>query len=72
MMQRWVVHGAERFTMPNAQKGNEHLEGRMMFDAPLKAWLSEFLDLVFLKKEAGIASSLLYGASMPATEMAQS
>ncbi|OLP42773.1 glutamine amidotransferase [Rhizobium oryziradicis] len=47
MMQRWVVHGASRFTMPNAQKGRDHLEGRMLFDAPLKAWLSDFLDLVF-------------------------
>jgi GMP synthase (glutamine-hydrolysing) len=47
MMQRWVVHGAERFTMPNAQAGSAHLEGRMMFDTPLKAWLSNFLDLVF-------------------------
>lgn len=49
MMQRWVVHGAHRFIMPNAQQGRDHLEGRMIFDAPLKAWLSEFLDLVFVK-----------------------
>lgn len=48
MMQRWVVHGAHRFVMPNAQQGREHLEGRMIFDAPLKAWLSDFLDLVFV------------------------
>lgn len=51
MMQRWVVHGAHRFVMPNAQIGREHLEGRMLFDAPLRAWLSEFLDLVFDKAE---------------------
>jgi GMP synthase (glutamine-hydrolysing) len=47
MMQRWVVHGAERFTMPNAQVGSKHLEGRMMFDTPLRAWLSNFLEMVF-------------------------
>lgn len=47
MMQSWVVRGASRFVMPNAQQGREHLEGRMIFDAPLKAWLHEFLDLVF-------------------------
>lgn len=52
MMHRWVVHGAERFTMPNAQQGAEHLEGRMIFDAPLKAWLSDFLDIVFLRQKA--------------------
>ncbi|RCW25927.1 GMP synthase (glutamine-hydrolysing) [Ciceribacter lividus] len=50
MMQRWVVHGAHRFIMPNAQPGRDHLEGRMIFDAPLRAWLSEFLDLVFEPK----------------------
>jgi GMP synthase (glutamine-hydrolysing) len=44
MMHRWVVHGAHRFILPNAQQGREHLEGRMLFDAPLKAWLDEFLD----------------------------
>ncbi|MBB5574007.1 GMP synthase (glutamine-hydrolyzing) [Rhizobium paranaense] len=52
MMQRWVVHGEHRFCMPNAQKGREHLEGRMIFDPPLKAWLSEFLDLIFEGKQA--------------------
>ncbi|MCF1484238.1 MULTISPECIES: glutamine amidotransferase [Rhizobium/Agrobacterium group] len=50
MMQRWVVHGASRFSMPNAQAGRDHLEGRMLFDAPLKAWLSDFLDLVFAEE----------------------
>ncbi|KPF45017.1 glutamine amidotransferase [Rhizobium sp. AAP43] len=47
MMHRWVVHGAHRFVLPNAQQGREHLEGRMIFDAPLRAWLWDFLDLVF-------------------------
>ncbi len=47
MMQRWIVRGEHRFIMPNAQKGSEHLEGRMIFDAPLKTWLWDFLDLVF-------------------------
>jgi GMP synthase (glutamine-hydrolysing) len=52
MMQRWVVHGEHRFCMPNAQQGREHLEGRMIFDPPLRAWLSEFLDMVFEGKQA--------------------
>ena len=56
MMQRWVVHGEHRFTMPNAQQGREHLEGRMIFDAALKAWLSEFLDIVFEGKKATMAA----------------
>ncbi|TCL72777.1 glutamine amidotransferase [Rhizobium sp. BK251] len=52
MMHRWVVHGEHRFIMPNAQQGRDHLEGRMLFDAPLKAWLTEFLDIVFEGKAA--------------------
>jgi GMP synthase (glutamine-hydrolysing) len=56
MMHRWVVHGADRFTLPNAQDGSQHLEGRMIFDAPLKAWLSAFLDMVFLR-EASLGRS---------------
>jgi GMP synthase (glutamine-hydrolysing) len=51
MMQRWVVRGEDRFVMPNAQKGSEHLEGRMIFDAPLKQWLSSFLSLVFERQD---------------------
>ncbi len=49
MMQRWVVHGAHRFDLPNAQLGKAHLDGRMLHDAPLRAWLSQFLDIVFLQ-----------------------
>lgn len=48
MMQRWVVHGAHRFVLPNAQAGRAHLEGRFLYDEPLKLWLSRFLDHVFL------------------------
>nr|WP_316656749.1 glutamine amidotransferase [uncultured Gellertiella sp.] len=47
MMQRWVVHGAHRFVLPNAQPGRAHLEGRFLYDDPLKQWLWNFLDLVF-------------------------
>ncbi|MBA8899925.1 MULTISPECIES: glutamine amidotransferase [unclassified Phyllobacterium] len=47
MMQRWVVRGSERFTMSNAQQGREHLEGRLVYDAMLKAWLQRFLGTIF-------------------------
>jgi GMP synthase (glutamine-hydrolysing) len=47
MMHRWVVRGAHRFDLPNAQTGDRHLEGRMLHDAPLRNWMSEMLDLVF-------------------------
>ncbi|MGA1801948.1 glutamine amidotransferase [Rhizobium sp. HT1-10] len=52
MMHRWVVHGAHRFVLPNAQQGREHLDGRMLFDDALKLWLSHFLDIVFAKQRA--------------------
>lgn len=52
MMHRWVVHGAHRFVLPNAQQGRDHLEGRMLFDNALRIWLSEFLDIVFERQHA--------------------
>ncbi|MBB3316479.1 GMP synthase (glutamine-hydrolyzing) [Rhizobium sp. BK181] len=62
MMHRWVVHGAHRFILPNAQQGREHLEGRMLFDAPLKTWLSEFLDIVFEGKKSVATSKAVLSA----------
>ncbi|MDQ0997353.1 GMP synthase (glutamine-hydrolyzing) [Phyllobacterium ifriqiyense] len=47
MMQRWVVRGSERFSLCGAQQGRDHLEGRMIHDAVLKAWLQRFLGIVF-------------------------
>ncbi len=47
MMQRWVVRGAHRFTLPGAQQGRDHLGGRFVWDMHLKRWLVEFLDLIF-------------------------
>jgi GMP synthase (glutamine-hydrolysing) len=47
MMQRWIVGGAERFTMPGAQVGSQHLKGRLLYDTALLAWLIDFLNLVF-------------------------
>lgn len=47
MMHRWVVRGAHRFVMPNAQDGAVHLKGRFIYDAPLSKWLDDFLDMVF-------------------------
>jgi len=52
MMQRWVVRGARRFELPGAQQGRLHLEGRMRYDAPLRKWLSQFLDRIFAPEVA--------------------
>jgi GMP synthase (glutamine-hydrolysing) len=53
MMQRWVTRGAHRFTMPGSQIGREHLQGRLLYDRPVLAWLRQFLDMVFLGSAAG-------------------
>lgn len=43
-MHRWGVIGAHRFVLPNAQDSRAHLEGNLLHDAPVKSWLSQFLD----------------------------
>ena len=43
-MHRWGVLGAHRFVLPNAQDSRAHLEGNLLHDAPVKDWLSRFLD----------------------------
>ena len=43
-MHRWGVIGAHRFVLPNAQHAAAHLEGNLLHDAPVKDWLSRFLD----------------------------
>jgi len=50
MMQRWVVRGAHRFTLPGSQQGRAHLHGRMLYDRAVYSWLQDFLDMVFLGK----------------------
>lgn len=47
MMQRWVVRGAERFVLPGAQPGRDHLGGRLIWDMHLKRWLDQFLVMIF-------------------------
>lgn len=49
MMHRWVVRGAHRFELPGAQLGKAHLDGRMLHDGPLKAWLVALLHKVFVE-----------------------
>ena len=44
MMHRWSVTGAHRFVLKGAQHGSEHLAGQILYDAPVRNWLSGFLD----------------------------
>jgi GMP synthase (glutamine-hydrolysing) len=53
MMQRWVVHGSQRFVLPGAQTGRDHLAGRMLWDMQLRRWLEDFLALVFEGRQPG-------------------
>ena len=44
MMCRWTVKGAHRFHLPGVQASrSEHLNGRLLHDAPLRAWLEDVL-----------------------------
>ena len=45
MTYRWTVKGAERLKQPGAQTRREHIEGRLLYDAAVDAWLDAFLDL---------------------------
>ncbi len=44
MMHKWTVRGAARFQLPGAQNREQHFTGRSRYDAPLKAWLYQFLN----------------------------
>ncbi len=44
MMHKWTVKGAARFELTGAQDRSQHFAGRAHYDAPLKAWLYQFLD----------------------------
>jgi GMP synthase (glutamine-hydrolysing) len=57
MMQRWVVRGAHRFSLPGAQHGRDHLEGRFVWDRQLSRWLDGFLDLVFDGNDVAVRSA---------------
>lgn len=43
MMRRWLVRGRDRLELPSAQQRHAHIEGRMMYDAPIRHWLGRFL-----------------------------
>lgn len=45
MLHRWTVRGAPRMTQPGAQNRRQHFDGHALYDAPLRAWLENFLDL---------------------------
>ena len=47
MLHRWVVRAADRFTLPGSQDGRQQLQGRLLHDRPVFAWMQEFLGLVF-------------------------
>lgn len=56
MMHRWSVTGAHRFVLKGAQNGSEHLAGQMLHDAPVRDWLSGFLDHWLKSKAIAVAA----------------
>ncbi len=45
MMHRWTTRGHERMKLPGARQRADHFHGRAIYDGPVRAWLSNFLDL---------------------------
>ncbi|MGJ3262583.1 MAG: glutamine amidotransferase [Salinarimonas sp.] len=41
---RWTTRAHARLSLPGAQPRKAHLEGRLIHDAPVRAWLDAFLD----------------------------
>lgn len=48
MLHRWVVKAHQRFELPGAQSARESLQGRLVFDAPLRQWAIALLERLFL------------------------
>lgn len=44
MLHRWTVVASERLVMPGAKTRGEHMQGRFVYDPPIKTWLDTFLD----------------------------
>ncbi|WP_075219783.1 glutamine amidotransferase [Acuticoccus yangtzensis] len=45
MMHRWTTRAYERFKLPGACQRGDHFRGRAVYDGPVRAWLSDFMDL---------------------------
>jgi GMP synthase (glutamine-hydrolysing) len=45
MLNRWTTRGAHRFDLPGAQGRKAHIEGRYLYDAAVRQWLVDFLNL---------------------------
>jgi GMP synthase (glutamine-hydrolysing) len=45
MLNRWTTRGAHRFDLPGAQERAAHIEGRYLYDAAVRRWLADFLQL---------------------------
>ncbi|RLQ89015.1 glutamine amidotransferase [Notoacmeibacter ruber] len=53
MLHRWVVKAHERFSLPGAQNAKACLEGRLIFDEPLRRWAVNLLEHLFNGKPGG-------------------
>lgn len=45
MMNKWTTKAWERLLLPGAQNRNEQFENRLRYDAEVRKWLAEFLEL---------------------------
>ncbi|MEJ8474867.1 glutamine amidotransferase [Roseibium algae] len=45
MLVRWTTKGAPRMSLPGAQMRRDHFAGRYIYDAAVRSWLDDFMDL---------------------------
>lgn len=55
MMYRWTTRGHERMKLPGARQRADHFQGRAIYDAPVRAWLADFLTLWLASGNAAVA-----------------
>ena len=60
---KWSVKGAHRMVLPGAQQRPAHLEGRFLYDAPVRRFLDDFLD-----RFIGTADALAEDRPLPASD----
>lgn len=52
MLYRWTTLGHEKTLLPGAQRRRAHFDGRALYDEAVRAWLHQFLGLVFGERVA--------------------
>lgn len=67
MLNRWTTRGAQRMELPGAQDRRQHFDGRARYDADVRQWLVDFLDL-WLGPANGTRANDIGSRALPASQ----